>query len=60
MAPDLGKAKGRLAGLSAYLKIILQELDQYVSSEDCEQAKLLGLRNTVSSILEQLTTCVID
>jgi hypothetical protein len=36
MATDLGKAKGRLAGLSAYLKIILQELDQYVSSEDCE------------------------
>ena len=54
MATDLSKAKGRLAGLSVYLKTLLQELGQYVSSEDCEHAKLLGLRNTVSSILEQL------
>ena len=52
MATDLSRAKGRLAGLSVYLKTLLQELSQYVSSEDCENAKLLGLRNTVSSILE--------
>ena len=53
MATELSKAKGRLAGLSVYLKTLLQELNQYVSSEDCEQAKLLGLKNSVSSILEQ-------
>ena len=53
MAADLSRAKGRLAGLSVYLKTLLQELSQYVSSKDCEHAKLLGLRNTVSSILEQ-------
>ena len=54
MATALDKSKGRLAGLTVYSKTLLQELDRYVSSEDCEQAKLLGLRNTVSSILEQL------
>ena len=53
MATEFSKAKGRLADLSVYLKTLLQELNQYVSSEDCEQAKLLGLKNTVSSILEQ-------
>ena len=53
MATDLSRAKGRLAGLSVYLKTLLQEFSQYVSFEDCEHAKLLGLRNTVSSILEQ-------
>ena len=53
MAADLSRAKGRLTGLSVYLKTLLQELSQYVSSEDCKHAKLLGLRNTVSSILEQ-------
>ena len=37
-----------------YLKTLLQELSQCVSSEDCERAKLLMLRNTVSSIFEHL------
>lgn len=54
MATDLSKAKSRHAGLLAYSKSLLQELNQ-VSSEDCEQAKLLGLKNTVLRILEHLT-----
>ncbi|CAB4033226.1 Transposable element Tcb2, partial [Paramuricea clavata] len=58
MEEKLARAKGRHLGLGAYLKTLLSELNEYVSSEsgDCEQSKLLGLRNNVASIIEQLAT----
>ncbi|CAB4038851.1 PREDICTED: uncharacterized protein LOC100197852, partial [Paramuricea clavata] len=58
MEENLARAKGRHLGLDAYLKTLLSELNEYVSSEsgDCEQSKLLGLRNNVASIIEQLAT----
>ena len=58
MEEKLARAKGRHLGLDAYLKTLLSELNEYVSSEsgDCEQSKLLGLRNNVASIIEQLAT----
>ena len=47
----------RAKGLNTYLKTLLSELNEYVSSEDgdCEQAKLMGLKSSVAGILEQLT-----
>ncbi|CAB4039804.1 partial, partial [Paramuricea clavata] len=58
MEEKLARAKGRHLGLGAYLKTLLSKLNEYVSSEsgDCEQSKLLGLRNNVASIIEQLAT----
>ena len=48
MAIDLSKAKDRSS------KSLLQEFNQCVSFEDWKQANLLGFKNTVLSILEQL------
>jgi hypothetical protein len=61
MEEILARAKGRHLGIDAYLKTLLSELNEYVSSErgDCEQSKLLGLRNNVASIIEQLPTAVL-
>ena len=47
---DISRAKGRYA-----LKSVLSHLNDYVSSEsDCEQDKLLGLKNNVVAIVGQL------
>jgi hypothetical protein len=52
---DISRAKGRYAGLKTYLKSVLSDLNDYVSSEsDCEQDKLLGLKNNVVAIVGQL------
>ena len=56
MEEKLARAKGRHIGLKSYLNGLLHELNEHVSSEDCEQSKLLGLKNTVLSIVEQLGT----
>ena len=58
MVENLARAKGRHLGLSTYLKTLLSELNGYVFSEDgdCEQSKLLGLINSVTSLVEQLAT----
>jgi hypothetical protein len=52
---DTIRAKGRYAGLKTYLKSVLSELNDYVSSEsDCKQDKLLGLKSSVVAIVGQL------
>ena len=56
--PDAqARAKGRYTGLKTYLKLTLGDLNSYISSDDCEQIKILGFKATVSGILEQLTVC---
>ena len=47
MSTEIGRVKGKYTGLKAYLKIFLSELSSYVSSEDCEQDKLLGYKHNV-------------
>jgi hypothetical protein len=54
---DISRVKGRYEGLQTYLKSILSDLNTYVSPEsDCERDKLLGLKNSVVTIVEQLGT----
>ena len=51
---ELVRVKGRYAGLKAYLKSLLSELNSYISSDECDQVKTLGFRSTVAGILDQL------
>ena len=56
--PDAqARAKGRYTGLKTYLKLTLGDLNSYISSDHCEQIKILGFKATVSGVLEQLTVC---
>jgi hypothetical protein len=56
MTADLGRVRGRYAGLQTYLKTILSELNEHISSESCEREKLLGFKNSVTAIVEQCAT----
>ncbi|CAB4013066.1 PREDICTED: uncharacterized protein LOC100197852 [Paramuricea clavata] len=53
MTADLGRVRSRYAGLQTYLKTILSELNEHISSENCEREKLLGFKNSVTAIVEQ-------
>ena len=44
MSTEIKRAKGRYAGLLAYLKSLLRDLNIYISSEDRGQDKLLGFK----------------
>ena len=53
MSTEIGRVKGKYAGLKACLKLFLCELSCYVSFKDCEQDKLLGYKHNVDVIYEQ-------
>ena len=50
----LQRAQGRHAGILAYLKLLLSEVNEFISAEDCEQTKLMGFKNIIVKNVAQL------
>ena len=55
MSTNLDTKRGRQAGLRVYLKSILGEINSCVLDDRNEQAKLVGFKASVLTVVEQLT-----
>ncbi len=47
-------AQGRHAGILAYLKLLLSEVNEFISAEDCEKTNLMGFKNIIVKNVAQL------